>query len=92
MEKLYRLLVKERIASIRDVQKNPSKTLRGITRVMRGGKTFGFFFSHEEFDDLLEDIEAMASKDLRARVRFARKGFKKHDAVSPSDLLKKYGV
>jgi len=37
------LLLRERTASIRDIQKNPSKALQGITRVMRGGKTFGFF-------------------------------------------------
>jgi len=92
MEKQYRLLVKERIASIRDIQKNPSKMLKGITRVMRGGKTFGFFFSNEEMDELLEDLEAATSKDLRARVRRVRKDFKQKNNISLAALSKEYGV
>ena len=92
MSKAYQLLQREHVASIRDVQKNPSKSLRGMTRVMRGSKTFGFFFSVEEFDELLEDMEAMSSKDLKARVRKARSGLKKNEIVSLSDLVKHYGV
>lgn len=92
MSKVYHLLQREHVASIRDVQKNPSKSLRGMTRVMRGSKTFGFFFSSEEFDELLEDLEAASSKSLRARVRAARKGLKKGDVVSLSMLAKEYGV
>ena len=64
MPKVYQLLTREHIASIRDVQKNPSKTLRGVTRVMRGSKTIGFYFSNEELDDLLEDLDAVAISDL----------------------------
>ena len=92
MSKAYQLLQREHVASIRDVQKNPSRSLRGMTRVMRGSKTFGFFFSTDEFDELLEDLEAASSKDLRARVRLARKGLKKGDVISLTDLAKRYGV
>src|SRR3989339_289249 len=42
MSKAYQLLQREHVASIRDVQKNPSRSLRGMTRVMRGSTTFGF--------------------------------------------------
>ena len=87
-----KLLAREHVASIRDVQQNPSKSLRGMTRVMRGSKTLGFFFSTEEFDELLEDLEAAASKDLRARVRVVRKSLKRGDTVSLNDLAKTYGL
>lgn len=92
MPKVYHLLRREHVASIRDVQKNPSKSLRGITRVMRGSKTVGFFFSNEELDELLEDLEAAASTSLRARVKEARKGLEKGDIVSIASLVKEYGV
>ncbi len=92
MSKDYQLLQREHVASIRDVQKNPSRSLRGMTRVMRGSKTFGFFFSADEFDELLEDLEAASSKNLRARVRAARKGLKKGEVVSLEDLACQYDV
>lgn len=92
MSKTYQLLAKEHVVSIRDIQKNPSKVLQGLTRVMRGPKTIGFFLSNEEMDNLLEDLEAAASRSLRARVKEARKGLKANQLVSIQDLAKKYGV
>ena len=89
---MYHLLRREHVASIREVQKNPSKKLRGITRVMRGSKTFGFFFSNEELDELLEDLEAAASKALRARVKKARKCLKKGEVIFLAELAKEYGL
>lgn len=88
MDKHYQLLTRENVASVRDVQKNPSKSLRGITRVMRGSKTIGFFFSNEELDDMLEDLEAASSKSLRARVKVARAGLKKGEGIPMQTLLK----
>jgi PHD/YefM family antitoxin component YafN of YafNO toxin-antitoxin module len=92
MAKAYQLLSREHVASVRDVQKNPSKALRGITRVTRGSKTVGFFFSNEEFDELLEDLEAAGSKALRSRVREARAGLKAGEAVSLKAVAAKYGI
>ncbi|TAK03885.1 hypothetical protein EPO34_01865 [Patescibacteria group bacterium] len=92
MAKVYQLLAKEHVASIRDVQKNPSKTLRDVTRVMRGSTTLGFFFSSAEMDELLEDLEAASSRTLRARVKKARQGLKKGEIVSIADLAKAYGI
>lgn len=86
------LLTQEKVASIRDIQKNPSKALQGITRVMRGTKTVGFYLSNEEMDNLLEDLEAAASRSLRARVKEARDGLKKSELVSLDDLAATYGV
>lgn len=83
-------LTKEHVASIREIQRNPSKALRDITRVVRGSKTIGFFLSQEEFDELLEDLEALGSRALKARVRAARRG----NTAAPmlSDVLARYGV
>lgn len=83
---------KERIASIREIQRNPSKALQDITRVVRGSKTIGFFLSSEEFDELLEDLEALGSQTLKARVRAARRFARTSKTFSLSDALTRYGV
>ena len=92
MPSQFAFLSKESVVSIRDIQKNPSKALQGLTRVMRGTKTMGFYLSNEEMDNLLEDLEAAASPTLRARVKEARKGLKKSETTSIDDLAKQYGV
>lgn len=88
----YQVIADERIASIRDVQKNPSKALRGFTRVMRGGKTMGFYLSASEWDEMLEDLEASASTSLKKRVRKARKDLRENRVVSLGQLAKEYGL
>ncbi len=92
MNEQFSVLARENVASIRDVQKNPSKALRGITRVIRGSKTIGFFLSNEEWEDLLENIEAMSSPSFRARVRSARRQMKEGKTVPLAEILKKYGI
>lgn len=86
------VLAQERVASIRDIQKNPSRALQGITRVMRGTKTVGFYLSNDEMDNLLEDLEAAASRSLRERVKEARMGLKKSELISLNELAANYGV
>ena len=90
MSQKFEILAKEGVASIRDIQKNPSKALKGITRVIRGSKTMGFYFSNEELDELFEDIEAAMSQELRVRVKEARKGLKSSHLVSLDELAVKY--
>ncbi len=90
--KAYAILAKEHIVSIRDVQKNPSKSLRGLTRVMNGSKTHGFFFSIDDMDDLMEDIEMSMSKSLRATVKKARLEIKRGETISLDDFRKKYDL
>lgn len=92
MAKPYQIFGQETIASIRDVQRNPSRALQGITRVVRGSKTIGFFFSNDEFDEVLEDLEALASKELQARVRAARKQLKTGVGLSLDVVAARYGV
>lgn len=92
MSQQYQFLTKEDVASIRDIQKNPSKALRGITRVVRGSKTIGFFFSNAELEDLLEDLQALSSARFKARVQKARHELKQGRTVSMNDIAKRYGV
>jgi len=89
---MYHTLVNERIASIREVQKNPSKALRGVTRVMRGSKTVGFFFDNEEVDEILEDLEALSSPQFQRQVRQARKELAEGKGIPLEKILKRYGI
>ncbi|MBI2437140.1 MAG: hypothetical protein HYV41_05410 [Candidatus Magasanikbacteria bacterium] len=73
------LLKTEQVVSIRDIQKNPSKMLRGITRVMRGSTTHGFFFSTDELEELLEDIEMARSNKIHKRAQVLEQGLKKNN-------------
>ncbi len=84
------VLMHENTASIRDVQKSPSKALRGITRVMRGTKTIGFFFANDEAQSLFEDIEAARSTKLKTRLAHAKANPK--DGVSLKKVMAEYGL
>lgn len=92
MSRQFELLTKENVASIREIQKNPSKALRRITRVVRGSQTIGFFFSNEELDELLEEIEASSSQTFKAKIKQGRKEVKEGKTISLSALAKRYGV
>ena len=82
----------ERVASIREVQKNPSAALRGITRVTRGSKTIGFFLSNEEFIELVENQEALLSKHFLKAIGKARREATVHKGTPLSALTKEYGL
>ena len=88
----YAILGRERTSSIRDIQRSPSRALRGITRVVRGSRTVGFFFSNEEFSDLLEDLEAISSPHFRARMRKARREHRAGRAIPFEVIARRYGV
>ena len=88
----FSVLADENIASIREIQKNPSRMLRGITRVTRGSKTIGFFLSNEDFSDLVESQEALASASFVKRVSKARKELAAGKGVSLKALANEYGV
>lgn len=88
----FSLLANERVASIRDVQKNPSAALRGITRVTRGSQTIGFFLSNEDFAELVENQEAAASKAYMERIRQARRQLKTSKTKSLKAVAATYGI
>lgn len=52
MHGTLRVLAKEHVASIRDLQKSPSTHLKTITRIMKGSATLGFFFPLKEIERL----------------------------------------
>jgi PHD/YefM family antitoxin component YafN of YafNO toxin-antitoxin module len=85
-------LSREHVASIRDVQKNPSRALCGITRVVRGSKTIGFFLSNEEWEQLMEDIEASQSPTLKKSIAKARRELAAKKTVSLEVVAKQYGI
>ncbi len=88
----FSLLTNERIASIREIQKNPSKVLRGVTRVTRGSKTIGFFLANEDFADLVESHEALGNASFVRRVKKARRDLKSGKMISLEKLAQEYGV
>ena len=93
MDKKYQILTAHNVVSVRDVQQSPSRALRGITRVMKNGNTMGFYFSNEEFAEILEDLEALGSLELKQRVRQARQNLLKNkNFTSLSQVAKKYGL
>ena len=51
-----KLMARINVASISEIQKSPSKRLKGITRVIRGSETVGYFFEKKEFDELVEKM------------------------------------
>ena len=90
-------LTKERIVSISEIQKNPSKALQGITRIMRGSKTVGFYISleghtKEEYDDLLEGLEAASSSKIADRLAKAKKALKEKTGIPFAKVAKSYGL
>jgi hypothetical protein len=90
--KPFSVLANERIASIRDIQRNPSKALRGITRVTKGSETIGFFLANEDFADLVESHEAMSSKAFVQKISKARREMKGGKGKSLDSLLDAYGI
>ena len=88
----YSILADERVASIREIQKNPSRVLRGITRVTRGSKTIGFFLANQDFSDLVESQEALSSKAFLTRVAKARRDMKAGKGISLATVAKGYGL
>lgn len=50
------LLLKEKIVSLSELQRNPSRALdASIVRIVKSGKEMGIFFQKEQFEDLLEE-------------------------------------
>lgn len=88
----FQLLARERVVSIRELQKNPTKALQGITRVMKNGKSVGFFLDEEVFENFIEDIEALLSPNYQASIQQAMKEVKAGKGVTLEALKKEYGL
>jgi len=91
----YNLLGKEKVVLIRELQKHPSRSLQGVTRIMRGGKSLGVFFPDAIVEELMEDLEAVRSTRLKKRAKAVRTIFKegkKARFASAYSVAKRYGV
>lgn len=89
MLQTLRLLKNEGMVNIKELQKSPSRHLQGVTRILRGKTTLGYFFAENIFSDLIEDMEAMSSPNYLRSVIRARQSKK----LTPlSQVKKRYGV
>lgn len=70
-------LIKEKIVSISELQKNPSKALDApIIRIVKSGKELGIFMNREEFEDLIEEflpLKPSFAKKLKKSIAASRK-------------------
>jgi hypothetical protein len=89
MLQTLKLLQNEGVVNIKELQKSPSRHLHGITRILRGKETLGYFLTRKIFDDLIEDMEAISSHNYIKSITRARQSKK---LTSLSDVAKKYGV
>ncbi|MFH1292317.1 MAG: hypothetical protein ABIH87_03925 [bacterium] len=89
MLQTLKLLQNEGVVNIKELQKSPSRYLKGLTRILRGKETLGYFITGAVFDDLIEDMEAMSSPNYLKSIIRARQSKK---LTSLSDVAKKYGA
>ena len=89
MLKILKALQEENVVNIKQLQKSPSRYLKGVTRIMRGSKTHGFFFDPRALEDFLEDWEAANSENFKKSIARARA---RKDYVSHEEMMKKYGL
>lgn len=71
------VLSKEKIISLSELQRNPSKALDAdIVRIVKNGKEIGIFMSKEEFEDFIEEhleLKESFQKELDAAIKKNKK-------------------
>lgn len=82
-------LQNEGVVNIKELQKSPSHHLQGITRILRGKSTLGYFLAEDIFNDLIEDMEAMSSSGYLKSIIRARQSKR---LTSLAQVEKKYGL
>lgn len=81
------ILSKEKIVSLSELQKNPSKALDGdIVRIVKNGKEIGIFMSKEEFEDFLEE-HLEVKKSFKDALEKALRKSKKEKLRPVSEIL-----
>ena len=70
------VLLKEKIVSLSELQKNPSKALDAhIVRIVKNGKEIGIFMSKEEFEDFVEEnlpLKPEFEKELKKAIKSSK--------------------
>ena len=84
----WKWLTEDRFVSIKEIQQSPTKTLTGIKIVTNNGKFTGVFMSKEEWEDLMEDMEAMNSASYKKSIAEARK----EKRYSREDVIKDLNI
>lgn len=71
------ILAKEKIVSMSELQKNPSKALNAdIVRIVKNGKEIGIYMSKEEFEDMVEEnltLQKEFDKELKKAIEKSKK-------------------
>ncbi len=86
------LLAHEPVVGIRELQKNPSRHLKGVKRISRSGKTIGFFIAEKEMQDILEEMTAELTPKFKKMLRQSQQEFREGKFISLAALKKKYGL
>lgn len=72
------ILAREKIVTLSELQKNPSRALNAsIVRVVKNGKQIGIFFTNEEFEDFIESqlpLKSAFKKELAEAIKQSKKG------------------
>lgn len=83
------LLLKEKIVTLSELQKNPSRALDArIVRIVKNGTPIGIFFTNEEFEDIMEEQFSL-QPEFKKRLDEAIKKSKKEKLLSLSALIRK---
>jgi PHD/YefM family antitoxin component YafN of YafNO toxin-antitoxin module len=73
-------LIKEKIVSLSELQKNPFKALNAkIVRIVKNGKEIGIFMTKEEFEDFIEEqlpLKSSFKAELKKAIKESKKGKK----------------
>ena len=84
-----KVLKQEHTVNIKELQKSPSRSLKGITRVLRGSDTLGYFLDAHLFEDFIEDLEAVTSATYQKRIKRART---QRGGLSIAQVKRRYGI
>lgn len=81
------VLTKEKIVSLSELQKNPSRALDAdIVRIVKNGKEVGIFMKKEEFEDFVEE-HLWIKPDFKKELGKAVKKSKKEKLLSLKEIL-----
>lgn len=79
----------EHVVNVKELQKSPSKSLKGLTRILRGSMTLGYFLDATIFEDFVEDLEAASSHSYRKRIAKARAS---RGGITFAQAKRRYGL
>lgn len=80
------ILSKEKIVTLSELQKNPSKALDAdIVRIVKNGKEVGIFMAKDEFEDFVEEHLAIKPAFKKDLAKAAKKS--KNEKLIPLDEI-----